>query len=177
MTSESISASPDATHRPMPTGAPARHDRGIVVIALFKMLKALLLILAGAGMLSLLRPSAAAEVQEWLARLTMAQGQQLVHRALAFLQAASPLKIEGVGLASISYGLLFATEGVGLWLEKRWAEYLTIIATGSFIPFELYELVRKLTAVRAGALVTNTFAVAYLVYRLRHPVNVRQELR
>ena len=80
-------------------------------------------------------------------------------------------------LASISYGLLFATEGVGLWLEKRWAEYLTIIATGSFIPFELYELVRKLTAVRTGALVTNTFAVAYLVYRLRHPVNVRQELR
>ncbi len=177
MTSESISTSPDATHRPMPTGAPARHDRGIVVIALFKMLKAILLVIVGAGMLSLLRPSAAAEVQEWLARLTMAQGQQLVHRALVLIHAASPLKIEGVGLASIGYGLLFATEGIGLWLEKRWAEYLTIIATGSFIPFELYELVRKLTVVRAGALVANIAAVAYLVYRLWHPVNVRQELR
>ena len=177
MTSEPISTSPDATHRPMPSGAPTRHDRGIVVIALFKMLKAVLLILAGAGMLSLLRPSAATEVQEWLAQLTMLRGQQLVQRALALLDAASPLKLTGVGLASITYGVLFATEGIGLWLEKRWAEYLTIVATGSFIPFELYELVRKLTVVRAGALVANIAAVAYLVYRLRHPVGVRRELR
>ena len=40
------------------------------------------------------------------------------------------------------YGSLFATEGIGVWLERRWTEYLTIIATGSLVPFELYELIR-----------------------------------
>ena len=173
MTSESASTSRHAAPRPLP----ARHDRGIEVIALFKMLKALLLILAGAGMLSLLRPAAAAEVQEWLARLTMSRGQDLVHRALALLDTASPLKLTGVGLASICYGLLFATEGIGLWLEKRWAEYLTIIATGSLIPFEVYELVGRVSVVWAGALVANIAAVAYLIYRLRHPAAGRRELQ
>ncbi|HET9684154.1 MAG TPA: DUF2127 domain-containing protein, partial [Gemmatimonadaceae bacterium] len=79
-----------------------------------------------------------------------------------------------VGLASICYGVLFAVEGTGLWLEKRWAEYLTIVATGSLIPFELYELVRSHTVVRVLALVLNVAGVIYLVYRLRHPVRVPQ---
>lgn len=157
--------------------APDPRDRGILLIALFKMVKALLLILAGAGVLSLLQPSTAAEVQEWVTELTIVWGQQLVHRALVLLDVATPRQLTGVGLASISYGFLFATEGVGLWLERRWAEYLTVFATGSLVPFELYELVRKVTAFRTLALVANVAAVVYLTYRLRHPVGVRREMR
>ena len=154
-----------------------RHDRGLELIAAFKFLKALLLILAGAGALSLLRPATAAEVREWLAALTIGRGQQLVERALTFLNVASPTRIRELGIASIAYGLLFATEGVGLWLEKRWAEWLTIIATGSLIPFEVYELSRRVTIPRALALVVNIAAVVYLIYRLRNPTGVRRELR
>ena len=141
-------------------------DRGIEVIALFKMLKAVLLILAGAGMLSLLRPAEAAEVHEWLGALTMVRGQQIIHRALSLLDA-TPLHLGSIGVASICYGLLFALEGVGLWLERRWAEYLTVFATGSLVPLEVYELVRRVSWPRVLALVVNIAAVAYLIVRLR----------
>jgi uncharacterized membrane protein (DUF2068 family) len=154
-----------------------RHDRGLELIAAFKLLKALLLILVGAGTLSLLRPDTAADVREWLGALTIGRGQMLVERALALLNVATPTRIRELGIASIAYGLLFATEGIGLWLEKRWAEYLTIIATGSLVPFEVYELYRRVTVPRALALVANVAAVAYLIYRVRNPRGVRRESR
>jgi uncharacterized membrane protein (DUF2068 family) len=161
------------------TARPAsrRHDRGLLVLALFKMAKAAALILAGAGALSLLRPSTAAAMREWLADLTIREGHRIVERALHVLNVASPRQMTLVGLASICYGLLFAVEGIGLWLERRWAEYLTIAATGSLVPFELYELARALTPVRALALVVNVAAVIYLVFRLRHPAGERRDLR
>jgi uncharacterized membrane protein (DUF2068 family) len=133
------------------------------------LLKALLLVLVGAGALSLLRPETAAEVREWLAALTVGRGQQLVERALSLLNVATPKRIRELGIASIVYGLIFATEGVGLWMEKRWAEFLTIIATGSLIPFEVYELYRRVTMPRILALVVNVAVVVYLIYRLWHP--------
>lgn len=137
------------------------------------MVKAVALFLAGAGAFELLRPSAEAEVREWLADFSIRQGHRFVERLLHLLNVASPRQITLLGLASICYGLLFAVEGTGLWLERRWAEYLTIAATGSLIPFELYELVRALTVVRALALAVNVAAVIYLVYRLRHPTRDR----
>ncbi|MDB4909129.1 MAG: hypothetical protein JWO05_3913 [Gemmatimonadetes bacterium] len=146
----------------------ARHDRGIEAIALFKMVKATALILVGLGAMSLLSRERADQLREWLQDVTIRQGHTLVERALAML-GASHAKITLVALASLLYGVLFAVEGVGLWLEKRWAEWLTIFATGSLIPFEAYELSRKLTLFRAGALVVNVVAVVYLVWRLRHP--------
>lgn len=158
-------------------GATPHHDRGLLALALFKMVKALALILAGAGALSLMRPSAQQEVREWLADFTIRQGHRVVERVLHLLNVATPRQMTLVGLASICYGLLFAVEGIGLWLERRWAEYLTIVATGSLIPFELYELVRAVTVMRALALAANVAGVLYLVYRLRHPNRERQALR
>ena len=153
-----------------------RRDRGIELIALFKMVKAVLLILAGAGMLSLLRPSAAALVHEWLGAITMVRGQQIIHRALSLLDA-TPVHLGGIGVASICYGLLFAVEGVGLWLERRWAEYLTVFVTSSLVPFEVYELVRKVSWPRALALVINVAAVVYLIIRLRQGSGARRASR
>ena len=150
-----------------------RHDRGLELIAAFKLFKALLLILAGAGALTLLRPEMATQVREWLAELTVGRGQQLVERALTFLNVASPKRITELGIASIVYGLLFATEGIGLWMQQRWAEYLTIVLTASLIPFEVYELYRKMTVLRTLALVVNVGVVVYLVYRVRHPQAAR----
>jgi uncharacterized membrane protein (DUF2068 family) len=144
-----------------------RHDRGLLAIALFKLVKAVVLISAGAGVLSLLSASTEHHVREWLADFTIRQGQRIVERALHVLSVATPGKLTLVGVASICYGLLFAIEGVGLWLEKRWAEYLTIVATGLLIPVEIYELVKAVTPMRVLALVVNVAAVAYLIYRLR----------
>ena len=144
-----------------------RHDRGLFAIALFKLAKAVVLVSAGAGVLSLLSPSTERHVREWLADFTIRQGGRIVERALEVLDVATPGKLTLVGVASICYGLLFAIEGAGLWLEKRWAEYLTIVATGLLLPVEMYELVKAVTPMRVLALVANVAAVAYLIYRLR----------
>jgi uncharacterized membrane protein (DUF2068 family) len=157
--------------------APHHHDRGLLALAIFKMIKALLLVLSGLGLLSLLGPRAAAIVHEWLSAITVHQGQHVIQRLISLLNVATPRQIRLAGLASIGYGMLFATEGVGLWFERRWAEYLTIIATSSLIPVELYELARRVTAIRVVALAVNLAAVVYLVYRLRHPLKSHRTLQ
>jgi uncharacterized membrane protein (DUF2068 family) len=59
-------------------------------------------------------------------------------------------------------------EGIGLWHQSRWAEYLTIVATSLLIPLEIYEVTRRVTVPRVTALIVNVGAVIYLIYRLRH---------
>ncbi|CAN5512406.1 hypothetical protein BH10ACI3_BH10ACI3_03170 [soil metagenome] len=68
--------------------------------------------------------------------------------------------------ATIYAGLLF-TEGIGLWLQKRWAEYMTAFLTAIFIPVELYEIYERFTWVRIGILALNIFVVWYLSTRLK----------
>lgn len=63
------------------------------------------------------------------------------------------------------YAVVEGTEAVGLWLERRWAEYLTALATAGLLPFEIRELVRRLTVVRGGALVINLAVLGWLVWR------------
>jgi len=74
------------------------------------------------------------------------------------------------GIAAIGYGVLETVEGVGLWLDKLWAEYLTVIATSLLIPFEVYELIRKPSIWKAAGILVNLLIVAYLVRRLRKRV-------
>ena len=54
-------------------------------------------------------------------------------------------------------------------MSKRWAEYLTIIATSSFVPFEIYELIRNASWQRGATLGINVFVVGYLVWKVRQP--------
>jgi len=74
--------------------------------------------------------------------------------------------IEITAVASFAYAALFTTEGIGLWFQKRWAEYLTIVATSSLIPFEVWELVKKLTILRAALVIANVAIVIYLVAKI-----------
>jgi uncharacterized membrane protein (DUF2068 family) len=72
-----------------------------------------------------------------------------------------------VATGSFAYAALLVTEGIGLWLKRRWAEYFTIVVTGSFIPLELYELARRWTLIRLAAFGLNVLIVWYLVRQLR----------
>ncbi len=68
---------------------------------------------------------------------------------------------------ALGYGLLELVEGTGLWLDRLWAEYLTVVATSLLIPFEVYELVRHPSALKAGGIAVNLLIVAYLAHLLR----------
>ena len=75
------------------------------------------------------------------------------------------LSLVAVGL--LVYGLLEAVEGVGLWLAKRWGEYLTVVATAMFIPYEVYELIHTVTPTKIVAFLINVVAVVYLIVAKR----------
>ena len=143
-----------------------RRDRGLLLIAIFKLLKALILVAGGLAALKLLQPDAVRAVNAWLEALPPS-AQRLAHRFLVRLTGLPDAKLEALGVGFFAYAVLFVVEGVGLWQQKRWAEYLTVIATSALIPLEVYELVRKLTAPRIAALLGNVAVVAYLVWALR----------
>ena len=144
-------------------------DAGIVAIAVFKLLKGVTLIALGLGAFRLLDPVTVHRLTDWLLHFSLTTGQRFVDKAIDLLSKLTRGHAAALGLGAILYGSLFTVEGVGLWKGKRWAEYLTVIATSTLIPFEVYELLRRLTAIRISALVVNIAAVLYLVYRLRRP--------
>jgi uncharacterized membrane protein (DUF2068 family) len=146
-----------------------RRSIGILrLIAILKFVKATLLIGVGLGALRLLDPDMAAGAQQWAAALATSSDRQLVQRLVERAVSLPPARLETLGIGAFLYAGLFATEGIGLWGGRRWAEYFTTIATGSFIPFEAYELVQQVTVVRASALALNVAVVAYLIVHLKH---------
>jgi uncharacterized membrane protein (DUF2068 family) len=72
-----------------------------------------------------------------------------------------------IGAGAMAYGLLEMVEGVGLWLRKRWAEWLTVIATSLLVPFEIYELIHRPSLLKATGLTVNILIVIYLVRVVR----------
>jgi uncharacterized membrane protein (DUF2068 family) len=77
----------------------------------------------------------------------------------------STLELVAVGV--LAYGALELVEGVGLWLMKRWGEYVAMVGTLVFIPLEIYELVERVTWLRVVAFALNVFAVVYLLWTKR----------
>ena len=148
-------------------GSRSRTDRGLRLIALFKFFKATLLIAVCLGALQLLNPDIATRAQRWATALATSSDRRLLQHLLARVAGLSPARLELVALGASLYAGLFTTEGVGLWLGRRWAEYLTVVATASFLPIEIFELVQRLTLPRVTALMLNLLVVAYLIYRLR----------
>jgi uncharacterized membrane protein (DUF2068 family) len=90
---------------------------------------------------------------------------QLLFKALEWIGFFPHQALLAVGL--VGYALLEGTEGVGLAMRRRWAEYLTVVATGMLIPYEVYELVHHATLFKAGALLLNVAVVAYLAWKKR----------
>ncbi len=117
--------------------------------------------------LRLLHPSARALVARGIEAMPFATQHAIAQRAIAFVTRLSPARIEGLAVVAFLYAALFIVEGTGLWTRKVWAEWLTIIATTSFIPFEVYELIKKPTAIRIFVVAANMAIVIYLLVRRR----------
>ncbi len=72
-----------------------------------------------------------------------------------------------VTLGVLAYGALELVEAVGLWLMKRWGEYVAVVGTAVFIPLEIYELIDRVTWIRVAAFILNVFAVVYIAWTKR----------
>jgi uncharacterized membrane protein (DUF2068 family) len=144
-------------------------DRMLRLIAVFKFAKATLLVAVGLGALRLLDPEVAARAQRWVAAVAANSDRRIVQQLIAVVSGLNPRSLQAIGLGAFAYASLFVTEGVGLWRGRRWAEYLTVIATMSLLPLELYEIIRRVSPPRVVALVVNLAVAGYLIWRLRRP--------
>lgn len=141
--------------------------RLIRLIALFKLLKAVLLIAVGLGVLHLLHTDVASVLAHWVKMLGLDPGDRYVERLLQKAVALTPSTIRGLGVGSFIYAGLFLTEGIGLWLLKLWAEWLTVIATSSLVPVEIFEIHRHPTVLKVLVLIVNIAVAGFLLYRIR----------
>lgn len=109
-------------------------------------------------------------VEELHEQLNLSAGRgvltRLLESAVTALGRVVP-HVTVVAVALLLYAALETTEGVGLARRRRWAEYLTVVATGVLIPFEVVEVVARPTVFRVGALLVNAAIVVYLAYRKR----------
>ena len=145
----------------------SRHpDSGIWFIAVFKLAKGLLLLAIGLGVATLLHEDVAATLTHWANVFWIAREsrylQALVYKVAAFDHRT--FKISEI--SSFVYSAVLLTEGVGLLRSKRWAEYLTVIVTASFIPFEIFTIVRRFGVSRMIVLAINAAVIWYLYRRL-----------
>jgi uncharacterized membrane protein (DUF2068 family) len=143
-----------------PTDVP--HPKGLVVIGCFKLLKAVGLAVVGLGVLSLVHRDVAATIEALVEQLRIDPENRFIHGLVEKSVGVRPRTLEELGVGTLFYAVLFATEGVGLILAKRWAEYMTLVVTLSFLPLEVYEFVEHLSVVKAAVILVNLGVATYL---------------
>lgn len=153
---------------PEPTGAPAatvpgQHHAGLRVIAIYEIIKTSCLLLVALAAFHFYRQQNFEQLVHWLEHLSLADSNGLRWKLVELLHELGPGKFEAVGLVALGYAVLFGIEGIGLWLGKYWAEWFTVIATGSLIPLELYETLYHFGWLKLATLAGNVAIVVYLV--------------
>lgn len=139
----------------------------LILIALFKLVKGLMLLAVGVGAVKLLHRDIAQTISDWVDFLRVDPDNRFIHGILTRLLRLSPAQLKAASVGTFIYAGLLLTEGIGLLLRKRWAEYFTIVTTAGLIPLELYELSKHITAAKVAILAINIAIVAYLVARVR----------
>lgn len=139
------------------------HSAGMRIIALYKIAKTIGLILVAMAAFRLNRSQNFEHLVHWLEQLSLSDSSGLRWKLVNELQSMGPRKFVAIGVVALAYAAVFATEGIGLWLQKYWAEWFTVIATGSLVPLEIYEAVYRFSGFKLAALLANIAIVVYLV--------------
>jgi len=158
-------------HAPIPLFRPRRGDGALLVIAVFKFIKGAVLLALALGALSFLHKDVASEVEHWLDQLRIDPDNEFIGTLLSKLQLVHTKELKEMSALGAGYAALFLIEGTGLLFRKRWAEWLTIVATSSLMPLEVYELIKQFTFVRLLVVLVNAAVVLFLIYRVRQKEN------
>ena len=138
-----------------------------MLIGAMKLLKGIGLLVLGIGVLSLLHRDAEQTLRHWVEFIRVDSHGHLVDHLLEKVAGISPGTLKRLGIGTLLYAAVFATEGVGLLLAQAWAEYMTTGVTVSFLPIEGYELFEHPSLVKAIVILINFAVVVYLVFEIR----------
>ena len=138
------------------------------VVALFEAAKALVVLVAGLGLLALVDRDVEAFAERLVAHTHLNPAS---HYPRIFLEAAGRVTDANLWLfagGALLYAIVRGLEAYGLWHERAWAEWLALVAGAIYVPFEIYALVHHPTWLKVVILVTNLAVVAYMAWALRH---------
>jgi uncharacterized membrane protein (DUF2068 family) len=145
-------------------------DRTLRAIAYFKLAKGAVLFILAIGVLRLLHRDIGGILEHWFNKLRVDPENKYAASLLSKAGLLNVKKLEVVSALTFLYSAMFLTEGVGLFLEKRWAEWFSIIATASFIPIEILEVWKHLSILKIILVVANIGIVGFLISRLKKPM-------
>jgi uncharacterized membrane protein (DUF2068 family) len=152
----------------------SNQSRYLKVIALWKLAKGAMLMAFGLSLLFLdIRQDWYVAVIEWIDAELMLPARTLASSPLfaALLRRLEEFLIntnlKTTGILALVYATVLGVEGVGVYREKRWAEWLMVLATASLIPIEVYHLFHKFTWFKIGVIIVNCFIVWYLYRTLQ----------
>jgi len=140
-----------------------RHNRWLMLIAAFKLAQALLFIAAGVSVLRLMHHDLPDLVLSWAHHMHFSPESHFVDFVLDRVSIVNDKLLRRFGVGLFAYAALGSVEGIGLYLEKAWAEYMTLGITASFLPWEIFEVFRRSTWVRLGLLIVNVLVFLYLL--------------
>lgn len=145
--------------------APAykRHDKGLILIAAYKLLIALIFAAVGVGARHLIGKDVGNVLSDLVLDLHFDQEPRLVDFLMDKASLLNDPILRRISLGTFCYAALCILEGIGLYLEKAWGEYLTLAITASFLPIEIRELVIRFTWLRVGIFVINVLVLLYLL--------------
>jgi uncharacterized membrane protein (DUF2068 family) len=139
---------------------------GLLLIGLFKLFKGILFFLLAVWTVRLIDKDVADVFLGLITRLHIDAEGRFIQSVLAHLSLIDNRMLVEISTATFGFSLLLLTEGTGLIMQKLWAEYVAIIETGFFIPFEIYEITRHLTTTKVTLFLINTAVVVYLILRM-----------
>lgn len=145
------------------TGERARHTRGLLLIAVYKVLLALFFVALGVAALHLLNKDIDDVISQLGDYLRLNPESKFVNFLYDRSWMISDPLLKRIGMLAFVYAAVSLAEGIGLYLEKAWAEYLTLGITASFLPWEIFEVLHRATWVRLALLVVNTVIFVYLL--------------
>ena len=136
-------------------------------IALYKLVKVLLLLALAYGEVRLSDASLTAKLVTWASARPLGLEHKVVTWLLEWFSGLSASRVHALRMVTYAYAAVFSIEGVGLWMHKRWAEWMTVIITGSLVPLELWELLDRPNIGKAAVLIANVAIVIILIWHVR----------
>ena len=150
----------------MNTAKPASKERLLSLIVLFKFFKGAMLIAVALGARHLVNRDMGDFADHLVDSFRVDPDNRYIHVVLEKLQVFNAKQLKELSIGSFFYAAIVLTEGTGLALRKRWAEYFTIIVTASFLPLEIYELAHRVTEIKIAVMAINLAILGYLIGRV-----------
>jgi uncharacterized membrane protein (DUF2068 family) len=160
----------------VPSVKPHHRNRILLTIALFKFFKAAAMITAGVLAITFRHANLTVLATHWVDKFRLDPHNKYVDWVVDHTKLVHAKQLEMLAAGTFIYAILFLVEGIGLYREKVWGEYLVIVEVCLLMPLEIIEICAKPDVIRFGLLIANIFILVYLIYlRIKTASRQRRE--